>query len=234
MVKDRAGILAMTEAVTYAYENLPLRRGKIKSSVTTGTGTDTAPIAPTERLLNYLAQYIAWALDIFRYNDEFMRLIADNPDFADAVIGSCRPAAIPPWILDAVSVSGSDVSTTEMITFHTTNKDHVLHRKCGACAYTGVMQIKCLSCNYLDSEIGLDLKCHESHLFTVGKSRLSGTKQNFRYTCKWCKVCNTYDGTNKSFAYNNTTYTRNSYDGYLWCRRCLNPGFISPYFSIIS
>jgi len=234
MVKSRVGILAMTEAVIYAYENLPLCRGKTKSSSTMSTDTDTTPIAPTERLLNYLAQYIAWALDIFRYNDEFMRLIADNPDFTEALIASCRPASIPPWILDAASASSSDVSTTEMITFESTNKKNVLHRRCGACAYTGIMQIKCLSCNHVDSEIGLDLKCRESSLFTVGKSRLSGSKQSFRYTCKWCNVSNTYDGTNRSFSYNGTSYTRGSSEGYLWCRKCLHPGFVSPYFSIIS
>ena len=227
MLKSRVYMIAMTEAVSYAYENLPVCRGTAKSGSTTSKDNGTDPIAPTERLLNYLTQYIAWALDTFRYNDEFMRLIGDNPDFADALIASCRPASIPPWVLDAAS----DV---EVITFDPTNRDHVLHRKCGACAFTGVMQIKCLSCNAVDSEIGLDLKCHESHLFTVGKSRLSGTKENFRYTCKWCKDTNTYDTTNRSFGYNGKSYTRASYEGYLWCRKCLYPGFVSPYFSIIS
>ncbi|KAF8418882.1 hypothetical protein EV426DRAFT_553939, partial [Tirmania nivea] len=64
MVAERADLVTLLAAVTYAYDNLPVHSGD--------------PGGTSERLLRCFAQYISWALDVFRLNDEFIKLLSSN------------------------------------------------------------------------------------------------------------------------------------------------------------
>jgi len=205
-VTERADLLATLAAVTYAYDNLLAHSGSLG---------DSGP-AP-ERLLRYFAQYIAWALEIFRYNDEFIKLLASNSDFAEALVVCCSPALVPPWITDVItraSKSGAASEESEKITLDTvTDSNHLLYRNC-SCGYKGVMGIMCAACNGFDDQVGTSVQFHKSPLGTVGAGRISGTATDLKYTCRWCQTSNTY-GTQ-----NFPGYSCPSWKGCLWCRKC--------------
>lgn len=73
---------AVMKAVTYAFNNLEL-------------STKAAP-RKQERLLSYLAQYVAWALDVFRDNDMLQDLLGSSLDFSKAMVTRCNAASTPP------------------------------------------------------------------------------------------------------------------------------------------
>lgn len=151
MVSLRKDIVEVSAAIVYAYENFPLRAGV--------PITDT-PVAPTERLLRYLTHFIAWALEIFKYNDRFMELLASCPDFTDALVGACSPALMPPW--DDWRSDGTSV----YILTPSMDKHHIFYRRCNnsKCGYTGVMAIVCESCADDDSLIGTIMTCNGKRL----------------------------------------------------------------------
>jgi len=190
-VSERADLLMTVAAVTYAYDNLLAHSGSLG---------DSGP-AP-ERLLRYFAQYIAWDLEIFRYNEEFIKLLASNSDFAEALVVCCNPALVPPWITDVIakaSKSGAASEESEKITLDTvSDSSHLLYRNC-SCGYKGLMGIMCTSCNCFDDQVGTSVLFHKSPLGTVGAGRISGTVTALKYTCKWCQTHG---------------------NAFLWCRKC--------------
>ena len=192
MIAERADLVAMVTAVTYAFDNLLPHSGDSSSSS-----------GPTlERLLRYFTQYISWALDAFRSNDEFKKLVASNSDFAEALIESCSPALTPPWVMDIIAgASGSRAAGkgSEKLTLTTsTDSNHILYRNC-TCGYTGVMGVQCASCMMFDNQVGMGVEIHGSLLGTVGVGRISGTKTNLRYTCNWCQQLNAYSTATQGF-----------------------------------
>ncbi|KAF8464274.1 hypothetical protein BDZ91DRAFT_640381, partial [Kalaharituber pfeilii] len=74
MIAAETDVAALMEAVTYAYDNLPY----------------------STKLLEYFAQYISWALDVFRTNKEFQALLVNSTDFVKALVANSRGAAAPP------------------------------------------------------------------------------------------------------------------------------------------
>ncbi|KAF8458290.1 hypothetical protein BGX38DRAFT_1265034 [Terfezia claveryi] len=93
MVTEHTDLVAIVAAVKYAYDNL-----------LTNISSNGLPL---ERLLQYFIQYISWALDAFRSNEEFRKLLAANSDFSEALVMGCNPTLTPPWIMDVI-VDGSD------------------------------------------------------------------------------------------------------------------------------
>ncbi|RPB23930.1 hypothetical protein L211DRAFT_825127 [Terfezia boudieri ATCC MYA-4762] len=171
MVAKRTDLVAMVTAVTYAYDNLLVHSGKPSVSGST-----------LERLLQYFTQYISWALDAFRSNDGFKKLLVSNSDFAEALVVSCSPARAPPWIMDIIkgaSKATSKNSETIILTTSTDN-NHILYRKC-SCGYTGVMGVQCASCARFDDQVGTDVECYGKLLGTFGAGRISGTQNGVRY-----------------------------------------------------
>ena len=223
MIAERADLVAMVTAVTYAFENLLPHSG------------DSSGSGPTlERLLRYFTQYISWALDAFRSNDEFKKLVASNSDFAEALVESCSPALTPPWVMDIITgASGSRAAGkgSEKLTLTTsTDSNHILYRNC-TCGYTGVMGVLCASCGMFDDQVGMGVEFHGSHLGTVGVDRISGTKTNLQYTCNWCQELNNYD-TVATYFYENHNGRNSSYHsqlclGYLWCPKCHKRGYLN-------
>ncbi|RPB23932.1 hypothetical protein L211DRAFT_825130 [Terfezia boudieri ATCC MYA-4762] len=216
MVAERTDLVAMVTAVTYAYDNLLVHSRKPSVSGST-----------LERLLQYFTQYISWALDAFRSNDEFKKLLASNSDFAEALVVSCSPALTPPWIMDVIT--GASVATSnkseEIILTPSTDSNHILYRKC-SCGYTGVMGVQCASCARFDDQVGTDVKYYGKLLGTFGAGRISGSQKNFRYTCRWCQVVNAYNTSNKSFYCQN--YGNPSAQlclGYMRCPKCQSRGY---------
>ena len=88
-VAKESDIDAVMEAVTYAFEKLPLSVQKGRCS--------PENLNSREKLLVYMARYIAWARDSFQKNDSFLGLLEDCPDFAVASVFSSRTASAPPW-----------------------------------------------------------------------------------------------------------------------------------------
>ncbi|KAF8418880.1 hypothetical protein EV426DRAFT_539193, partial [Tirmania nivea] len=171
MVAERADLVSIVTAVTYAYDNLLAHSG--------------SPSSTPERLLRYFTQYISWALDSFRSNDEFFTLLASNSEFAEALVVNCSPALTPPWVMDMIagaSKSKSASTETEKIVLDATDSSHVLYNEC-TCGYRGVMGIQCSSCENFDDHVGMNVEFHGSLLGTVGASRISGTRTNYNYTC---------------------------------------------------
>ena len=209
----------MIEAVAYAYDNLLAHSESPNSSGPT-----------SERLLQYFAQYISWALDVFRSIDGFIKLLTSNSDFAAALIVSCSPALMPPWVMDLITgapKSGAAGTESEKIILDTTDSKHILYRKC-SCGYQGVMGIQCRSCNMFDGQVGTSVEFYGSLLGSVGASRISGEQTNFQYTCKSCQKSGTYNTDTHSF-YNNLN-KRNHLSaqmclGYLWCPKCHSRGY---------
>ncbi|KAF8458289.1 hypothetical protein BGX38DRAFT_1125691 [Terfezia claveryi] len=215
MVAERTDLVAMVTAVTYAYDNLLVHSGRPSDSGST-----------LERLLRYFTQYISWALDAFRTNDEFKKLLASNSDFAEALVVSCSPALTPPWIMDVTTGASKATSkqSEQIILTASTDSNHILYRKC-SCGYKGVMGVQCASCRRLDDQVGTD-ELYGRLLGTLGAGRISGTQKNFQYTCRWCQVINTYNTSNKSFScstYGN--FSAQSCLGSLWCPKCHLRGF---------
>lgn len=215
MVAERADLVAIVAAVEYAYDNLLAH---------SGSSSDSGPTP--ERLLQYFTRYISWTLDVFRSNDEFLKLLASNSDFAEALVVSCSPALTPPWVMDIIAGRGATSAGSEKIIFATADSNHILYRRCN-CSYTGVMGIQCLHCKQFDDEIGRNVEFHGSLLGSVGEGRISGTKTNFQYKCKWCQTTNTYNTNSSAFYRQN--YGGNVYSqsclGYLWCPRCHLQGY---------
>ena len=209
MVAERADLVAIVAAVAYAYDNLLAH---------SGSSSDSGPTP--EQLLQYFTWYISWTLDVFRSNDEFLKLLASNSDFAEALVVSCNPALTPPWVLDRIAGARATSTRSEKITFATPNNNHILYRKC-TCSYTGVMGIQCSSCKKFENEIGTNVEFYGSLLGTVGEGRISGTKTNFQYKCKWCQTTKTYDTSSAKF--NRPGYGSSYYQsciGSLWCPKC--------------
>ncbi|RPB23927.1 hypothetical protein L211DRAFT_785969, partial [Terfezia boudieri ATCC MYA-4762] len=211
MVAEHTDLVAIVAAVKYAYENL-----------LTNVSSSGAPL---ERLLRYFIQYISWALDAFRSNDEFKKLLAGNSDFAEALVVSCNPALTPPWIIVDGSNSEAASKDTEKIMFTTsTDSNHILYRKC-SCGYTGVMGVQCASCTRFDDQVGTKVEFHGTLLGTFGVSRITGTQTNFQYTCKWCQVTELYNTSARVYYTNRGNYTAQSCLGSLWCPKCHSRGY---------
>ena len=198
MVAEKVDMDAVMEAVTYAFGHLTLSAQKAQCSP---DNLDTK-----EKLLVYMARYMAWAVDSFQKNELFLNLLEDCPDFAVALVFSSRSASAPPW-----SAKTSDES------FDSTT--HILSRSCSNCSYKGVMYIYCTGCKHYDSEVGLQVG---SAAVADGGQRLSGTKEDFTYTCKWCKHKQICNSTSASFTdpVSNSSYTAASNLNSLVCRRC--------------
>ena len=102
MVAENSDIDAVIEAVTYAFRRLPL-------SVQTGWCSPKNANS-RERLLVYMAQYMAWARDSFQKHDEFYNLLESCHDFAVALVVNSRAASVPPWS-ETDSTSKKETST---------------------------------------------------------------------------------------------------------------------------
>lgn len=214
MVAERTDLVAMVTAVTYAFDNLLVHSGSPSDSGST-----------LERLLQYFTQYFSWALDAFRSNDEFKKLLTSNSDFAEALVVNCSPTLTPPWVMTVISNSRAAGSGSSEVTLVTTDSNHALYRQC-TCGYTGVMGVQCASCSRCDGQVGTDIQFYGSLLGTVGASRISGTKTNFQYTCRWCQVTGTYStGIGSFYRPDYGSYNCQSCLGYLWCPKCLCRGY---------
>ncbi|KAF8465072.1 hypothetical protein BDZ91DRAFT_640047, partial [Kalaharituber pfeilii] len=86
MITAETDVVALMEAVTYAYDNLPYSTVPLPAD---------ASVSP-EKLLEYFSQYISWALDVFRTNKQFQALLVNSTDFVKALVTNSRGAAAPP------------------------------------------------------------------------------------------------------------------------------------------
>lgn len=202
------------------------------TSISTHSTSPTTHVAPTERLLRYFAHYIAWALEIVRYNDAFIGLLASCPDFAEALVSRCRPAAEAPWEEEEEeSASGQGGKGKGKGSRYTvapsTDAAHVLHRAC-TCGFTGVMGIVCASCEKYNGDVGISVWRNGRELGVAGGELVSGTKTQIGYKCKYCTVDNTYGPSPQSFIDPLTrgTYMAGPCHGYLWCRKCHKRGYM--------
>ncbi|KAF8459930.1 hypothetical protein BDZ91DRAFT_834898 [Kalaharituber pfeilii] len=157
MVAAADDVEAVMTAISYAFGNLPF-----------SSFSSSCIAAPTERLLKYFAQYTSWALDVFRAKTEFCSLLEHSSDFAKALVTNSRSAATPPWSFTIVETGDGRNGTVSIESTRDDDKTHILSRLCTAsgCNYAGVTDI---------STLGI-----------LGKDRVSGTKANFTYKCKWC------------------------------------------------
>lgn len=215
MVAEKEQIDAVMEAVTYAFNNLLLCAVKTKK-----------PAAPPthERLLSYLAQYVAWALDVFRDHVALADLLGGSSDFTTAMITNCKPASTPPWI--QTQVSAESVALKDLVISNDV-ETHILSRRCGSCGYTGVMSIECGGgCNSLDTDIGSQITVNGALLGAIGEDRLTGTQTDFTHTCKWCKRALKYKSRPRHLHSNNRQAFGASFglvgprEPSLYCRKC--------------
>ena len=199
MVADGSDVDAVMAAVVYAFRNLPLSVQNVWCS--------RNYLDSKEKLLVYMARYIAWARDSFQENVMFLELLEACPDFAVALVVSSGASLVAPW---------SDPGTERLISY--TSTTHILSRLCGSCSYQGVMAIFCIHCHKYDYEVGGKV----GTAAVQGTERLLGHQTDFRYNCKWCRRkqhCNselehfTYPWTGKKCF-------EKSYMNPLVCRKC--------------
>ena len=111
--------IAITNTVSYAFDNLPFRGGDTTGS--TSTGSNQGPAVPTtsttdlEPLLKFLAHYISWSLEIFKNMDGFLKLLSDHPDLLKVVLFSCKPASSPPWVTPTSTIIPPTTATSTSI-----------------------------------------------------------------------------------------------------------------------
>ena len=201
MVAHESEVDIVIDAVTYAFGNLPFSVSAQKVHCSPNY------LDSKERLLVYMVRYIAWARDSFQMNAAFLDLIRDCPEFAVALIVSSRAASAAPW---------SESSTENLISYQSTN--HILSRRCSNCLFQGVMYIWCAHCQNYDFEVGLQV----GSAAVLGEERLSGSKEWFRYTCKWCGVKQSCSPNSESFYDPRTCRKRNGKSNMnpLVCRKC--------------
>ncbi|KAF8459926.1 hypothetical protein BDZ91DRAFT_740598 [Kalaharituber pfeilii] len=195
MVAAANDVEAVMTAVSYAFGNLPFSTSSTRIS------------APTEKLLNYFAQYTSWALDVFRTNLEFCSLLENSPDFARALVTNSRSAATPPWSSIITDTGIGSTATLDVCAIP--DKDNILCRQCGSCGYIGAAVVHCPQCNRYDCETGDSIQSNGNAIAILGAKRLSGTKTSYTYQCKWCAVSTTFPS---------GSYTHSSR---LYCRKCL-------------
>ena len=157
---------AVMGSVTYAFRNLPFSVSAQKVHCSPNY------LDSKEKLLVYMARYIAWARDAFQTNVAFLDLLAECPEFAVALVVSSRATLAAPW---------SEPGTENLISYESTT--HILSRLCTNCFFQGVMYICCTFCRRYDFEVGLQV----GMTAVQGTERLSGKKECFIYTCKWCR-----------------------------------------------
>ena len=175
MVADKHDVDAVMEAVAYAFDKLPL-------SVKQGPCC-LDDLNVKEKLLVYMARYVAWARDSLRMSETFVDLLRDCPEFAVGLLFNSRSASTPPWIAEQIDSVTKDSSLWALSHDSTS---HILSRFCGDCGYKGVMGIWCNDCKQYDYEVGAQIVVSGTTVGEMGAHRLSGKKDEFTYTCKWC------------------------------------------------
>lgn len=208
MVAEESDVEAVMEAVTYAFGHLALSVQKGRCS--------PENLHSKERLLVYMARYMAWARDSFQKDDAFLGLLEDSSEFAVAMVFSSRAASGAPWseIVDDDAGSGTSKSVVT-----STSATHILSRNCSNCGFRGVMCIYCTSCGMYDVEVGLQIGSSSA---TEGAQRLTGSKTAFTYTCKWCQYKQTCNSSYQYFSDPRAggSYQNYSYNNTLFCRKC--------------
>ena len=210
MVADKSDVDSVMEAVAYAYDKLPF---SVQQACSLGN------LNVKEKLLVYMAQYTAWARDSLRMSETFVNLLGDCPEFAVALLFGSITAPVPPWVaqLSSETTKGSAKGSLSY-----DSPSHILSRSCGSCNYKGVMGIWCTSCKKFDVEVGAQIVFGSTIIGEVGEHRLSGSKTDFTYTCKWCGYKQTCNSTNQYFTDPITgqqCYCL-SHRGSLVCRKC--------------
>ena len=186
--------IALISAATYACKKLLLSTTSITSSTSNpDLGPGVAPIM--EPLLKFFAQYISWALRLFKDNEGLLKLLSNHPNLLQVVLSSCRPAIHPPWLISkstssqSVYLSDDKIPLSERLR-RSDNPDHVLYRKCTNCDYSGLVGIQCPvpDCRRYDWDFGLRI------------SKQSGT---FSSQCCWCHATITIN-TDSSMSFEQT------------------------------
>ncbi|KAF8465024.1 hypothetical protein BDZ91DRAFT_763775 [Kalaharituber pfeilii] len=149
MITESADIEALLSAITFAFDSLPFS--------TVNRTPSSNIVAPSEKLLKYFAQYASWSLDVLREKTEFGALLLHCADFARALVTLSRGTATPPWST-SLNEDNEKTATSKSLQFSTVkNSNHPLCRYCDNCKYKGVASIKCPGCNYMDTEIGVQV-----------------------------------------------------------------------------
>ena len=210
MVADKPDVDAVMEAIAYAYDKLPLSHGPLSLH----------NLNVKERLLGYMAQYLAWARDSLQTNKKFIDMLGDYPELAVALLFSSRTASTPPWIAGQIdnAIGGS---SQWAISYESTS--HILSRSCRKCNYKGIMGTWCTSCKKCDYEVGLQIVVGDMIVGEVGADRLSGNQRVFTHICKWCKHEQSYDDNYKYYPENISRCQSNL--GSLVCRKCSTYGY---------
>lgn len=178
MVDDASEVDAVMVAAAFAFLNLPLSVRNVSCS--------RNYLDSKEKLLVYMARYIAWARDSFQQNVMFLELLEACPGFAVALAVSSGASLVAPW---------SEPGTERLVSY--TSTTHILSRYCGTCSYQGVMSIFCIHCRKYDCEVGGQV----GTAAVQGTERLSGDQTDFEYTCKWCQRVQHCNGEHQTFSH---------------------------------
>ncbi|KAF8459935.1 hypothetical protein BDZ91DRAFT_851825 [Kalaharituber pfeilii] len=102
---DDEELAELADVFEYAFDNLPVDKDK---------------------LLEFYAQYIAWALELLRTKEDFRSLLANHRDIAAVVLNMVRRRSVPPW---------------------KQQQQHPLLRYCSVCLTSQIAMICCAGCH---------------------------------------------------------------------------------------